>query len=137
MTLNEIEKKHAPWLLSTLRIVAALIMFEHGSQKLFDFPPNSVGFPRSALSDAAGVIEIVGSVPLFFGLLARPIAFLFAGEMAFAYFLRHFPRGFYPVNNGGDLAVVLCFLFLFISAAGPGSWSLDALRRAKQPGGRK
>lgn len=127
MNLATVQDKCAPFLLSLLRFVAALIMLEHGTQKVLGFPPIVANVPYSTLGYVAGWIEIIGGVALIIGLFSRPIAFIFAGEMAVAYFLRHFPRGFYPVNNGGDLAVILCFVFLFISAAGPGTWSFDTL----------
>ena len=124
MNMIGFQNRYAPRLLSLLRIVAALIIIEHGSQKLFGFPPNLVNFPHSTLSDIAGVIEVVLGIPLILGIYARQISFILAGEMAVAYFLRHAPRGLFPVNNGGDLAVILCFVFLFLWLAGPGSWKL-------------
>lgn len=129
MTSLELEKNCAPWLMSVLRIVAALIMLEHGTQKMFGYPPIINVVPHSNLSEIAGWIEVFGGVPLILGLFSRPIAFIFAGEMAIAYFLRHNPRGLFPVNNGGDLAVLLCFVFLFLAGSGPGPLSLDALRK--------
>ena len=129
MTSLELEKNCAPWLMSVLRIVAALIMLEHGTQKMFGYPPIINVVPHSTLSEIAGWIEVFGGVPLILGLFSRPIAFIFAGEMAIAYFLRHNPRGLFPVNNGGDLAVLLCFVFLFLAGSGPGPLSLDALRK--------
>ena len=129
MTSLELEKNCAPWFMSVLRIVAALIMLEHGTQKMFGYPPIINVVPHSILSEIAGWIEVFGGVPLILGLFSRPIAFIFAGEMAIAYFLRHNPRGVFPVNNGGDLAVLLCFVFLFLAASGPGPLSLDVLRK--------
>jgi putative oxidoreductase len=117
----------APRALSLLRIVAALLFIEHGTQKLFGFPvapPN--GLPAMfALGWFAAVIELVGGLLLAVGLFSRPVAFVLSGEMAFAYWLSHAPRAFFPVANGGDAAILYCFVFLYIAAAGPGPWALD------------
>jgi len=127
-----------PILLSVLRIVAALLLLEHGTIKLLGFPPGST-MPMPAaftLLWFAGLIELVGGALLAPGLFTRPVAFLCAGEMAFAYFIGHFPRGFFPANNMGDAAILYCFIFLYLSAAGPGPWSIDAVRsrgRVPQP----
>lgn len=127
MSMSEITRRYTPVTLSLLRIVAALIMMEHGTQKMFDYPHIVNAMPYSRLSEIAGWIETVGGFLLIFGLFSRPIAFILSGEMAFAYFLRHNPRGMFPVNTGGDLAVLLCFALLFLAASGPGPLSLDAL----------
>ena len=121
----------APRLLSVLRIVAALIFFEHGTQKLFGFPaPPASGLPAAmTLAWVAGVLEVVGGALLFLGAFTRPVAFILAGEMAFAYWMAHAPRNLYPVLNGGDASILSCFVFLYIAAAGPGPWSVDAARR--------
>lgn len=138
MTANEIETIWAPRLLSVLRIVAALLFLQHGSQKLFGLPfPAANGLPAvGTLGWIAGVIELVGGVMLLLGLFTRPVAFILSGQMAFAYFIAHAPRGLFPIStngNGGELAIVYCFLFLFLVAAGAGAWSLDAaLRRTRR-----
>ena len=127
---------YAPILLSILRILAALIFLEHGTQKLFGFPPGS-SMPTPDMMSMlwfAGIIEFIPGALVALGLFTRPAAFIAAGEMAFAYWLGHAPRvpwpeGFFPVNNGGDAAILYCFVFLYISMAGPGPWSLDALRK--------
>jgi putative oxidoreductase len=120
-----------PRLLSVLRIVAALLFIEHGTQKLFGFPiPPPAPVHLGTLFGTAGLIEIAGGTLLLLGLLTRPAAFILSGEMATAFFLQHLPRGFWPLQNGGELAVLYCFLFLFIVAAGPGVWSLDAVIRS-------
>jgi putative oxidoreductase len=121
----------APRLLSVLRIVAALIFLEHGTQKLFGFPPRASGAGPElfTLIWFAGAMEVVGGILLLIGWLTRPVAFILSGEMAFAYFIGHAPRNFFPVLNGGDAAILYCFVFLYIAAAGPGPWSIDAGRR--------
>lgn len=127
----------SPILLSILRIVAAFLFLCHGADKLFNVP----GGPFTLISSAklftlapglAGILEFGGGLLLLFGLFSRPVAFILSGEMAFAYFMAHFPTNhIFPYLNGGDSAVLFCFLFLYLSAAGPGPWSLDrALGRA-------
>jgi putative oxidoreductase len=128
---NDLETVWAPRLLSVLRIVAALIFLLHGTQKLFGFPgpPQGGNYPGvMSLLWVGAVIELVGGLLLLVGLFTRPVAFVLAGEMAVAYWMFHFPRNFYPTLNGGDAAILYCFVFLFISAAGAGPWSLDANR---------
>jgi putative oxidoreductase len=119
-----------PILLSVLRILVALLFLEHGAQKLLGFPPGMQMPMPAALTQLwfAGLIELVGGILLLLGLFTRPVAFLCAGEMAFAYFIGHAPRGFFPANNMGDAAILYCFVFLYLSAAGPGPWSVDAMR---------
>jgi putative oxidoreductase len=121
----------APYLQSVLRIVAAFTFVAHGTQKLFGVPGNPLHVPVLTMSliSAAGIIETVGGLLMLVGLFSRPVAFLLSGQMAFAFFMQHWPRGFWPIVNGGELAVLYCFLWLFFSAAGPGPWSLDARRR--------
>ena len=119
----------APRVLSILRIVAALIFLLHGTQKLLGFPPHPNPPAMFALSWWAAVIEIVGGPLLLIGLWTRPVAFILAGEMAFAYWLGHAPRNLFPVLNGGDAAILYCFVFLYIFFAGPGPWSVDAMMR--------
>lgn len=117
-------------LLSLLRIVAGLLFLSHGVVKLFGFPagvaPGQV--PLFGLYGLAGVLEFAGGLCIVAGLFTRPVAFLLSGEMAFAYFIAHFPHGFFPVANGGEAAVLYCFVFLYLAAAGPGPWSVDARR---------
>ncbi len=117
----------APYLLSVLRIVAALLIFEHGTQKLFGYPPGQpyTGFPDFSLLGIAGMLEIAGGLLLLLGLFSRITAFILCGEMAVAYFRAHYPRSFFPINNLGEITVMLCFVFLYLVAAGPGPWSLD------------
>ena len=100
--------------------------------KLFNFPASEMSPPIGSIFWFAGVIEVVGGVLVLLGLFTRPAAFVLAGEMAVAYFMAHAPQGFFPVMNGGDAAVLFCFVFLYLVFAGPGAWSLDA-RRATAP----
>jgi len=123
----------APQLLSLLRIIAAFMFVLAGTSKLFAFPvplPPGVTAPVLSLVWVAGVLETFGGALLLVGLCTRPIAFVLAGQMAVAYFKAHFPHSFWPTVNGGVPAVLYCFLWLFISAAGPGPWSVDARRTA-------
>jgi putative oxidoreductase len=121
-----------PRLRSVLRIAAAAMFLLHGTMKLVAFP---AGMPPSGgtvklLSQLglAGVLEAFGGALLLVGLFTRPVAFVLAGEMAVAYFQAHFPQGFWPVMNRGETAVLYCFLWLYLAAAGAGPWSLDAIR---------
>ena len=118
--------KWSPYLLSVLRIVAALLFFEHGTQKLFGFPPGQpyTGFQLSMLG-IAGMLEVAGGALLLAGLFTRPTAFILCGEMAVAYFRVHIWINRYPILNFGEITVALCFVFLYLSAAGAGPWSLD------------
>ncbi len=123
----------SPRLLSILRIVTAFVYMAHGTQKLFAFPtgmgPGGVGtVDLDTIFGAAGIIETVGGALLLIGLFTRPVAFLVAGEMAVAYFMFHGPRNFWPLINHGEIVVVYCFLWLYISSAGGGPWSVDAVR---------
>jgi putative oxidoreductase len=125
----------APSLLSVLRIIAAFLFMQFGSGKLLAIPaaimPGGGTAPPTSLPGFAGTLELVGGALLLLGLFTRPVAFLLAGEMAFAYFMGHAPQGFWPVLNQGSPAILFCFIWLYISSAGPGPWSLDALRRGK------
>ena len=134
MTLADRYSAWAPPLLSVLRIVTALIFMAHGTQKLFAFPaaPQSGLPPVGSLFWVGGVMELVGGLLILLGLFTRPVAFLLAGEMAVAYWMFHAPRNFYPVLNGGDASILYCFVFLYLVAAGPGPWSLDAMRGRSQ-----
>jgi len=119
-----------PQLLALLRIMAALLFLEHGTAKLFHFPVPQPGVPNPlpAILMAAAVIEVIGGILLAFGLFTRLAAFLMAGEIAIGYFMMHFPKGFWPIVNMGEAAILFCFIFLYIAAAGPGAWSVDAAR---------
>lgn len=120
--------KYQPQLLSILRIVAGLLFLEHGMQKLFHFPPMVMSIPANVMPIlmTAAVIEFVTGTLLVLGLFTRVAAFIASGEMAVAYWIGHFARGgFFPAVNGGDAAILFCFVFLFIAAAGPGPWALS------------
>lgn len=116
----------APQLLSILRILAAATFFTHGAMKLFAWPA-PFPYPLNTMLYTAAVLEVVGGLFLIIGLFSRPVAFVLSGLMAFAYFIGHSPRGFFPVLNGGEAAMLFCFIFLYIAAAGPGLWSVDAV----------
>jgi putative oxidoreductase len=136
MKTQTLAAEWAPRLLSLLRIVAALIFLEHGTQKLFGFPPRASGMGPETFSLIwfAAVMEVVGGLLLLLGLFTRPVAFILSGEMAFAYFLSHAPRNFFPALNGGDAAILYCFVFLYMVAAGGGAWSLDHARERNAMG---
>jgi putative oxidoreductase len=135
MTLSSpLPASWSPRLLSMLRIVAAFLFIAHGTQKLFGTPSLGPGGPGGhppllSLFGVAGTLETFGGLLLLLGLFTRPVAFVLAGEMAVAYFLQHAPQGLLPFVNRGELAVLYCFLYLYLAAAGGGPWSLDALRR--------
>jgi putative oxidoreductase len=115
--------KWRPYALSILRIVAAFLLLQSGLEKFFGFP--AAGPPLSGLIILAAIIETFGSLLLLVGLFTRWAAFIMSGEMAFAYFMAHAPKSFYPAVNGGSLAVLYCFVFLYFVFAGPGPWSVD------------
>jgi putative oxidoreductase len=120
-------------MLSVLRIITGLLFLEHGMQKLFAFPPPANPGPALiSLLGVQGMIELVGGLLLLLGLMTRPVAFILAGDMAVAYFMRHAPRDFFPLLNGGQLAILFCFVFLYLWIAGGGPWSVDARRRAAE-----
>jgi putative oxidoreductase len=119
-------------LLSVLRIMAGLLFVEHGTGKVLGFPAGAgmhTGFNLSTMPGIAGILELVGGTLLVLGLFTRVTAFILSGEMAVAYFIMHAPHNFYPIVNKGEIAVLYCFVFLYFAAAGPGPWSIDALRR--------
>ena len=140
--MNFLEPARERWtslFLSVLRIVAALVLMQHGSQKLFQYPPSGAPGPVTPLvlmsqTGLAGVLEFFGGMLLLLGLFTRPVAFILSGEMAVAYFQVHAPRAFLPIVNRGELAVILCFVFLYLAFAGGGSWSVDGvMRRSRRP----
>lgn len=115
-----------------LRIMAGLLFLEHGMQKFLSFPPEEYSGAGWALNNPiafAGVVELICGFLITIGLLTRPAAFIASGTMAVGYFMVHAPKNFFPLNNGGDAAVLYCFVFLFLAAAGAGTWSLEGRRR--------
>jgi putative oxidoreductase len=122
-----------PRVLSVLRIIAGLIVLQYGLAKLVGWPAVKMfeNLPWLSLFGIAGMFELAGGVLLVLGLFTQPVAFVLSGEMAAAYFIEHFPRGFFPLLNHGELAVILCFLCLYLAVAGGGPWSLDAMVRKK------
>jgi putative oxidoreductase len=133
MNLDAITTAWAPRMLSVLRIMAGLLFLQHGTAKHLKFPTVAMfdKLEPMSLVGAAGAIEIVGSLLLIVGLFTRTTAFVLSGFMAVAYFMAHATHGFYPILNGGELAILYCFVFLYIAAAGPGPWSYDALQKKK------
>ena len=123
----------APRVLSLLRIIAALLFMQHGLMKLFAFPGPQPGVPDPlpAILLAAAWIEVVAGGLIALGLFTRAAAFLCSGMMAVAYFMAHASQGFWPALNGGEPAILFCFIFLYLVFAGPGTWSLDAVVRKK------
>ena len=121
-----------PRVLSMLRIVAGLIFLAHGTQKFLSFPGGEYAGGGWALDNPAafaGIIELIGGFLITIGLFTRPAAFVASGTMAVAYWMAHAPQNFFPTNNGGDAAILYCFVFLYIFFAGPGPWSIDERRR--------
>lgn len=133
MTLEERLNQLAPYVLSITRIVVALLFFEHGLSKMFGFPGAHVP-PALTLQWFSGAIEFVGGALLAAGFFTRSSAFIMSGEMAFAYFLRHAPLGFFPQLNRGDAAILYCIIFFYIVFAGGGPWTLDAALKGRPRG---
>lgn len=122
--------KYRPYALSLLRIVIGLQVLQYGMGKILKFPvvPMFAGVTPFSLYGVAGLLELVLGALVLIGLFTRPAAFVLSGLMAFAYFMGHFPKGFFPILNGGDLAIIFCFVFLYLSTAGAGPLSVDASR---------
>jgi putative oxidoreductase len=120
-----------PRILSLLRLMTGLLFLQHGTMKILSFPPSEMaGQPLMSMGGVSGLLELIGGALIVLGLFTRPVAFILSGEMAVAYFMAHAPEGFYPALNDGELAVLYCFVVLYLSAAGGGAWSLDrAIRR--------
>ena len=125
--------KYSAHLYALLRVVAGAMFAMHGSQKLFGVPGNKPSVPIGSLLGVAGIVEFVAGVMIAIGLLASFAAFVACGEMAFAFFHAHFPQGFLPIMNGGELAVVYCFLFLYIASHGSGMCAVDSIFLRKKP----
>jgi putative oxidoreductase len=135
MSLQNVEQsaaRFAPHILSIVRIMVALLLLQHCFSKFFGFPATPKPPELFSLYWFAGAIELVGGSLLLIGLFTRPVAFILSGELAFAYFIGHAPRGFFPQTNGGEAAVLFCFIFLYIAAAGGGPWSVDAILGRKR-----
>jgi putative oxidoreductase len=138
--MDQIDKMLAKWeppALSLFRFITGLLLFQFGVAKILKFPTIPEGHAYAflnkvqlmSLPGAAGLIELILGALLLVGLFTRPVAFILAGEMAFAYFIGHAPRGFFPLINGGTLAILFCFACLYLSTAGGGPYSVDAMRK--------
>jgi putative oxidoreductase len=126
LNITIIPRSWTPALHAVLRIVTGLLLLDHGTGKILNFPDLSAMKPMlGSLFYVTGGIELVGGLLLLVGFLTRPAAFVLAGFTAAAYFLGHFPNGFFPALNGGDAAILFCFVCLFLAAAGPGPWAID------------
>ena len=124
-------KVWTPRILGIMRIIIGFLFLQHGTAKLLGFPHIAMfdGLQLVSLLGLAGILELVGGSLILLGLLTRPVAFILSGEMAVAYFMAHAPHGFLPILNQGELAVVYSFVFLYLSVAGGGAYSLDAMRK--------
>jgi putative oxidoreductase len=131
-TIDRICADWSPRVLSVLRFMTGLVFMQHGLTKLVGFPPPANPGPARGFLELGGGLhglgEALGGLLILLGLFTRPVAFLLSGEMAFAYFMSHAPRNFYPALNGGNLAIMYCFVFLYFAFVGGGAWSLDAVR---------
>lgn len=130
MDWESVREDWQPRVLSVFRFVVGLLYLEHGLSKVIGFPALAHHGPYhlfSLVPGAAGILELVGGALIVLGLFTRPVAFILSGEMAFAYFLAHEPRNFFPIVNGGEAAILFCFAFLYLFVAGGGAWSLDEL----------
>jgi putative oxidoreductase len=121
--------QYRPYGLAALRIITALLFIEHGTQKLFGFPASQMEGALPPLLMFAAILEVGGGLLILLGLFTRPVAFLLSGQMAVAYFMAHAPKSGFPVLNGGDAAILFCFIFLYLFFAGPGALSLDGRKR--------
>ena len=121
--------RYSAYIYALLRMVAGFLFFQHGLQKLFGIPGTQPPVDLMTQVGLAGVIELIGGVLIAVGLFTSPVAFIASGEMAVAYFQMHAPRGFWPLVNGGELAALYSFLFLYFAAVGSGKWSVDSLRK--------
>lgn len=121
--------RYQPQALAVLRIMTALLFIEHGTQKLFGFPASTMEGPLPTMLLVAALLEVIGGALILVGLFTRPVAFVLSGQMAVAYFMAHSPKSFFPALNGGDGAVLFCFIFLYLVFAGAGAFSIDGNRR--------
>ncbi|MBD8686741.1 DoxX family protein [Rhizobium skierniewicense] len=129
MVFFERLSRYQPYALAALRIITALLFIEHGTQKLFGFPVSQMEGALPPMLLIAAILELVGGLLILVGLFTRPTAFVLSGLMAFAYFIAHAPKSIFPVLNGGDGAILFCFVFLYLVFAGAGALSVDANRR--------
>lgn len=129
MDIQVIPNRFAPCVLSILRIMSALLLLQHGFSKFFAWPVAMTQPAMFSLFWWAGMIEIVGGVLLLVGLFTRPVAFILSGQLAFAYFIGHASRSFFPIVNAGEAAALFCFVFFYLAFAGGGPWSVDAILR--------
>lgn len=126
-------ERYSDEVLSLLRIITAALFLQHGMTKIFGYPWSSASDPQMwSLLWVAGMIELVGSFLLLIGLFSRPVALLLSGEMAVGYFMVHAPDSTFPMLNGGEAAVLFCFIFLYVAFEGPGPWSVDAILKRKR-----
>ena len=123
----------APYFLALLRVITALLFMSHGTMKILGFPASDFQPPLLSIFGIAGILEIVGGILLVLGLFTRPVAFILSGMMAVAYFMAHAGQAFVPAQNGGEPAVLFCFIFLYLVFAGPGAFALDNGRAAPVP----
>jgi putative oxidoreductase len=121
----------SPHFLSALRIMTGLLFLQHGTTKFLSLPPTAMSGGTDSMTLITGTLELVGGALIVIGLFTRPVAFILSGFMAAAYFMAHAPSSFYPIVNQGELAIMFCFAFLYLSAAGGGPWSADAIVRKK------
>ncbi|KVK54511.1 hypothetical protein L901_16535 [Agrobacterium sp. D14] len=126
-TFNSLSR-YRPQALGALRIMTALLFMAHGTQKLFGFPASQMEGSLPTLMLVAALLEFVGGILVLIGLFTRPVAFILSGQMAVAYFMAHAPSNFFPALNGGDAAILFCFIFLYLFVAGPGAFSVDERR---------
>lgn len=124
--MHDFLTRHAPMKRSILRIIVALLFMAHGTQKILGFPASDFRPPAFSLFWTAGMLELIGGALLLLGLFSRPVAFILSGQMAFAYWMAHAPASAFPAINGGDAAILFCFVFLYFVFSGPGPLSLDA-----------
>lgn len=131
--MSQLSATWSPRILSVMRIVTGFLFMQHGGKKMFGFPaPARAEFDFFSMSGIAGTLELFGGFLIVIGLFTRPTAFVLSGLMAFAYFIAHAPQGFWPILNGGELAAMYCFVFLYLSIAGAGEWSIDKIRTGRR-----
>ncbi|MDL2405759.1 DoxX family protein [Rhizobium calliandrae] len=129
MTLSDRLNQYQPYALTVLRLMTGLQFMEHGTQKLLGFPAGAHAGPLPSLLLVQGILEAFGGLAIFVGLFTRPVAFILCGNMAVAYFMSHLPKDFFPANNGGDAAILFCFVFLYLVFSGPGLLAVDNSRK--------